>query len=212
MAEEQRNFERGLRFGPLGERWVHLCVDMQRMFAEGTDWYTPWMQRVLPNVVRVVEFDPARTIFTRFIPVSSPMTASGSWQRYYERWPRMTRNELDPSLIDLLPQLAAFVPPARLEDKAVMSPWFGSLHARLLSAKVTSIIVTGAETEVCVLAAMMGGIDLGYRMILVADAVCSGADETHDAMLRVYESRFGVQVETVTTAELLDAYIDGALR
>jgi hypothetical protein len=48
-------------------------------------------------------------------------------------------------------------------------------------------------------------------MILVTDAVCSGADETHDAMLRIYESRFGMQVETVTTAELIEARIDGAL-
>ena len=61
------------------------------------------------------------------------------------------------------------------------------------------------------LATMMGGIDLGYRMILVTDAVCSGADETHDAMLRIYESRYGMQVETVTTPELLAAHIDGAI-
>ena len=30
----------GIAFGPLGPNWVHLCVDMQRMFAEATDWLT----------------------------------------------------------------------------------------------------------------------------------------------------------------------------
>jgi hypothetical protein len=42
------------------------------MFAEPTEWHTPWMARVLPNVVTIVELDSARTTFTRFIPPQSP--------------------------------------------------------------------------------------------------------------------------------------------
>lgn len=203
--------EQGLRFGPLRGRWIHLCIDMQRMFAESTEWHTPWMARVLPNVVAVVEVDPARTIFTRFIPPQSPDDVGGAWRRYYRKWQRMTRDRLDPGLIDLVPDLARFVPPALLEDKSVMSAWQGSLHARLQSADVDTLIVSGAETEVCVLATVMGAIDLGYRVIIVADAICSGADSTHDAMIEIYESRFGMQVETVPTAELVAARLDGML-
>ncbi len=211
VSTEPAMVKQGLHFGPLGESWVHLCIDMQRMFAEDTQWHTPWMPRVLPNVVSVVELNPARTIFTRFVPPQTADDVGGTWRRYYERWHGMTRAELEPGLIDLVPELARHVPPAKVEDKPVMSPWFGSLNARLQKAGVTAIIVTGAETEVCVLATMLGGIDRGYRMVLVTDAVCSGADETHDAMLRIYESRFGMQVETVTTAELVAAHVDGAI-
>ena len=32
---------------------------------------------------------------------------------------------------------------------------------------------------------VMGAIDLGYRVIIVADAICSGANSTHDAMLGI---------------------------
>ena len=39
-----------LRYGAPGETAVHLCVDMQRMFAEGTEWKMPWLERVLPNI------------------------------------------------------------------------------------------------------------------------------------------------------------------
>jgi nicotinamidase-related amidase len=201
----------GLHFGPLGESWVHLCVDMQRMFAEETEWHTPWMERVLPNVVAVVELAPARTVFTRFIPPQSADERAGAWQRYYERWASMTQDRLRPEMIDLVPPLSRFAPPARIEDKIVMSAWHGGLHARLQGAGITSIIVTGAETEVCVLASVMGAIDLGYRVLIVTDAVCSGADSTHDAMLGIYESRFGMQVETLTTAELIAAKLDGML-
>jgi nicotinamidase-related amidase len=203
--------DEGLRFGRLRENWVHLCVDMQRMFAEPTEWHTPWMERVLPNVVAVVELDPARTVFTRFIPPPSAEEVGGAWRRYYRKWETMTRNQLDLQMLDLVPELARFVPPAVLEDKTVMSAWHGSLHARLRAAGVDALIVSGAETEVCVLATVMGAIDLGYRVIIVADAICSGADSTHDAMLGIYESRYGMQVETVTAADLLAARLDRML-
>jgi nicotinamidase-related amidase len=201
----------GLRFGPLGSTWVHLCIDMQRMFAEQTEWHTPWMARVLPLVVSLVELDPSRTVFTRFIPAHSADEAQGSWRRYYSRWASMTRERLDPELLNLVPDLARFVPPAQVEDKALLSPWAGTLHDRFRTSGIDTLIISGAETEVCVLAAVMGAIDRGYRVIIVSDAVCSGADSTHDAMLEIYSSRFGMQVETVTTAELIAAKLDGML-
>lgn len=43
-----------LRFGPLPARSLHVCIDMQRVFAEATPWHTPWMPRVLPVVGRIV--------------------------------------------------------------------------------------------------------------------------------------------------------------
>jgi nicotinamidase-related amidase len=193
----------GLRFGPLGESWVHLCVDMQRMFAEETDWKTPWLPRVLPHVVRLVEPAPERTTFTRFVPRRSAADAHGVWQRYYVRWPRMTLERLDPELVNLVPELARYAPPARVVDKAVYSPWLATdLHTTLMHAGIDTIVVSGAETEVCVMATVIGAIDLGYRVVIATDAICSSADATHDAMLEIYHSRYGMQVETATVAEI----------
>jgi nicotinamidase-related amidase len=124
----------------------------------------------------------------------------------------MTIDELGADMIGLVPDLAKFVPPARLLDKHVYSPWTGSdLHQQLRSAGIDTIVITGGETDVCVLATMLGAIDWGFRVILVTDALCSSADETHDAMMDVYMNRFGEQVETVTTQTLLDAW-PGAAR
>jgi hypothetical protein len=47
---------------------------------------------------------------------------------------------------------------------------------------------------------------LGFRVILVTDALCSSADETHDAMMDIHLNRFGEQVETVTTDTLLESW------
>jgi len=59
---------------------------------------------------------------------------------------------------------------------------------------------------------VLGAIDWGFRVILVQDALCSSADESHDAMMNVYMNRFGEQVETVTTETLLENWQGGRKR
>src|SRR5689334_3217541 len=199
------------RYGPPGETAVHICVDMQRMFAEGTPWKMPWLERVLPNVVAIAAARPERTIFTRFIPARRAGQGFGMWRHYYKRWGSMTIDQLGPDMISLVPQLAQLVPPARTFDKHVYSPWTGSdLHQQLRGAGVDTIIITGGETDVCVLATMLGAVDWGFRVILVTDALCSSADETHDSMMNVYMNRFGEQVECVTTDTLLESWSGSA--
>ena len=194
-----------LRYGPPGERAVHICVDMQRMFAEGTDWKMPWLPRVLPNIVAITSAHPERTVFTRFIPAEKPGHGIGTWRRYYERWASMTIDQIGREMVGLVPELAAYVPPARVFDKHVYSPWTGTdLHRQLRGAGIDTVIITGGETDVCVLSTMLGAIDWGFRVILVQDALCSSADETHDAMMSVYMSRFAEQVETVATETFLE--------
>jgi nicotinamidase-related amidase len=196
-----------LKYGPPGPTAVHLCVDMQRMFAEPTEWHMPWLAKVLPNIVALAEAHPEQTIFTRFIPARAPGQGVGMWRRYYERWASMTTAQLGPEMTDLVPELARFVPPARTFDKYVYSPWTGSdLHVQLREAGIDTLIVTGGETDVCVLSSVLGAIDWGFRVILVTDAVCSSADQTHDSMMNIYMNRFGEQVETVSTAMLLDSW------
>ena len=79
------------------------------------------MERVLPVVVSIVERVPARTIFTRFIPPCTADDAHGMWRAYYEKWKEVTRANLDPDLIDLMPALQKYVPPATTINKPVYS-------------------------------------------------------------------------------------------
>ena len=52
----------------------------------------------------------------------------------------------------------------------------------------------------------MDAVDAGYRVVLAADALCSVSDESHDAMLRHFGSRFSQQIEVVSTEEALDGW------
>jgi nicotinamidase-related amidase len=60
------------------------------------------------------------------------------------------------------------------------------LHGELQQRWVDTLIVTGAETDVCVLATVLGAVDFGYGTVVVKDALCSSADESHDAILALY--------------------------
>lgn len=196
-----------LQHGPLTESCAHLCVDMQNLFAEGTDWHTPWLKRVLPVVERIARARPDRTVFTRFIPAERPGQGEGTWRQYWERWSSMTLENLPPGAVDLLPPLAALVPPAEVVDKRAYSPWAEpGLHDRLRARGIDTLVITGAETDVCVLAAVLGAVDLGYRVVLPTDALCSSSDRTHDALLTLYRERYGQQVETVPSEEILRSW------
>lgn len=92
------------------DNWIHLCIDMQRMFAEDTPWHVPWMRQVSPQVDEVARRHPQRTIFTRFVPPSRAADMPGMWRTYYEKWNMMTLEQLGPEMVDLVPALKAMVP------------------------------------------------------------------------------------------------------
>ncbi|HET7717858.1 MAG TPA: isochorismatase family cysteine hydrolase [Bauldia sp.] len=191
----------------LTDRTVHLCVDMQRLFAPGGPWPTPWMERVLPAMTAIATAHAARTVFTRFIPPEKPEHMPGAWRDYYRRWREVTGEHLDPEMLELVPPLAALVPPAVVIDKPVYSAFHGDRLRRLLSERgADALVVTGGETDVCVLATVLGAVDSGYRVLLVTDAVCSSSDAGHDALMTLFSTRFSLQVELTTAEALLSAW------
>jgi nicotinamidase-related amidase len=192
---------------PLTPRTVHLCVDMQRIFSSEGPWATPWMERVLPVVLAISQRFPERTVFTRFITPQHAEDMPGTWRLYYEKWRQTTRERLDVRLLQLMPDLAKLAPPATVIDKTRYSAFFEPFllqHLRALQAD--GLIVTGSETDVCVLATIMGAVDHGYRVILVRDGVCSSSDEGHNALLGLYHRRFNLQIETADAETVLSRW------
>jgi len=186
---------------------AHLCIDMQKMFAEETEWRTPWMDRVLPVIEEIAGRHAAETIFTRFIPPRTPDEAQGSWRAYFERWRNFTRERLDPELLKLLDPLGRLAPPAAVLDKPGYSPFHNTqLHQDLQARGVDTLVVTGAETDMCVAAAVLSAVERGYFVVLVKDALCSSSDDTHDALIKLYAQRFGQQIFLTTAEPLLAAW------
>jgi nicotinamidase-related amidase len=194
----------GKLLSPPGPGTVHLCIDMQNLFAAGAPWGTPWLDRVIPLGVALVEHAAARTVFTRFIPPQSKKMAVGVWKAYYEKWECVTRERLDPHMLELAPPLARFVPPAGVIDRQSYCAFGnGRLQTYLEEHHVDTLIFSGGETDVCVLASVLAAVDRGYRVILAKDALCSSADETHDAVLDLFTKRFDLQIEVAATEDIL---------
>lgn len=193
--------------GRIGAEAVHLCIDMQRLFGPGSPWAVPWLPRVLEPIARLARHGPAHTVFTRFLPPERPEDMPGAWQDYYRKWSSLTRERLAAEWLELAPPLDRLVPPARLLDKSVYSPWTeGRLDALLSGSGVRTLIVSGGETDVCVLTTVLGAIDRGYRVVLARDALCSAFDATHDAVMTVFRTRFSSQLEIADVDEILGTW------
>lgn len=194
----------GLRFGAIGRHAVHACIDMQRLFAEDTEWASPVVYDIAPRVSRISAHAPHLTLFTRFLTPERTEDAQGQWQIYYRHWKSVLTSNLDPDYLDLIAPLRRFTPPARVIDKYVHSAFEAPAFQQALDELgADTIIFTGVETDVCVLATALTAIDRGYRTILVSDAIASSSPPGHRASLDSVYPRFDQQVELIDTDSLL---------
>jgi nicotinamidase-related amidase len=125
------------------------------------------MDKVLPVVAGLASRHPERTIFTRFIPPERPQQMPGMWRRYYARWRVATREVLPLELLEVMPALAALCPPATIirQDTLFRLRRTRADHPPTAPRGADTLIVSGSETDVCVLA----------RLLCVLGAAGSGA-------------------------------------
>ena len=193
---------RGLRFGPLSRSAVHLCIDMQMLFAQDSPWASRAVAIASPAVKEICLRKPEATIFTRFICPDDPGAISGQWAAFYASCPELAR--LDPRLFDIVPELQAIAPQARTVNRFVFSAFHGSELLALLRRRATDTLVfSGVETDICVLATALRAIDFGYRVIVVEEAVASSNGPGHAAAMTGIFPRFDQQVEIVGVSDLL---------
>ena len=193
---------------PIGSDAVHVVVDMQRLFAEDTGWLVPTIHTVLPNIQRLVDHRPARALYPRFITPKNADAADGNWKAFYKRWPQVTQERLaSPALFELMAPLAAKASAEAQIDKPGFSsfstPDFAKALARL---KAGALVLTGVETDACVLATAIDAMDRGYRVIVASDAVTSTSLEAHRATLDHLYPRMAPMLDLATTSDILAAW------
>ena len=192
------------KLGPLGADAVHLVIDMQVLFTPPGRWVVPGMDAILPNIQAIIAAHPARTLFTRFVVPRRAEDARGQWRGYYEYWRDFTGEQLAEGRLDLLEPLRPLAAPELIVDKPTHSAFEApELERRLASLGATTLVLTGVETDACVLATALAAMDRGYRIIAVADAMTSSSPEGHAATLNAILPRFSRQAEIMDTAALL---------
>lgn len=187
-----------------GAGTLHVAIDMQRLFDEQTVWHTPMLRRILPNVLRLAEGFAGRNRFARFVLPRTAAEAPGQWQAYYRHWDMLVEGRLDPGLIDLVPELQPFATPGTLLDKPTYSPLkVPGVAEALWRDGIRHLVFSGVETDVCVLAAVMDAMDLGFAATVVTDATGSSDTAAHEATLRLIYPRCPLQVRLLTTEAVL---------
>jgi nicotinamidase-related amidase len=101
---------------------------------------------------------------------------------------------------------------APIEGEAVLDkPGKGSFHATdleliLRNRGVTSLLVTGVTTEVCVHTTVREANDRGFECLVLADCVGSYFPEFHEVGLRMIAAQGGIFGWVAPSSSLLDAF------
>jgi|RhiMetdeSRZDD1v2_1073273.scaffolds.fasta_scaffold281731_3 nicotinamidase-related amidase len=196
-----------LRFGPVSPTAVHLCIDMQLMFSEATKWASPAVGQVLPAIMEICSYAAQRTIFTRFLTPPNLSAARRHWCHFYEESSSMLAENIKTEQLEIVPALRRFVPPARMVSRYVFSAFASPVLEETLDLlRADTLLLSGIESDVCVLATALGAIDRGFRLIIVKDAIASSKFAGHEAVTKGIYPRFDQQVEMITAERALSLW------
>jgi nicotinamidase-related amidase len=190
-------------FGPIPSSALHIVVDMQELFRSHPEWGTQSLTAIIPAIQRLLRARPSNAYFSRFIPAQRPDDAGGAWKRYYRRWASVTLDQLDPAQIDVVHELRPWA--GRVADKAGYSA-LANAELRNTALAAGEVILTGVETDVCVLATAIEAMEMGLRVILPTDALTSSSEACHAKALDILHDRFDEQIEVGTVDQILAAW------
>jgi nicotinamidase-related amidase len=108
-------------------------------------------------------------------------------------------------MLDLLPELQKVVPPAVVINNKTGYSAFAALHlvGHLRRWGADCLIITRSETDLCMLATVLSAVDLGFRVVLIRDTICSSSDQGHEALLDCYHRRYAEQIEVADAETVL---------
>ena len=212
MADRRETFERVLV--PERGRTALLVVDMQRGFLEpGEAMEVAPARAAIPAIRSLLAAFRARSlpvVFTEFTySPSVPLLVGELHPEHRPAAPGGPRGfgvpsssclEGDPSartVEALAPQAAELVVRKRWYDGFAGTELDGALRAR----GVTSLVITGTMTDICVLATVVGAFNREYRVTVVEDAVATLWPEIQRATLDIVGRAFG---RVVSSRQVLD--------
>lgn len=212
MADRRATFERVL--APEPGRTALLVVDMQRGFLDpGEAMEVPPAREIVPVIQALLGAFRARrlpVVFTEFTySPSVPLLVGELHPEHRPAAPGAPRGfglpsssclEGDPSAATveaLAPRPGEPVIRKRWYDAFAGTELDGALRAR----GVTSLVVTGTMTDICVLATVVGAFNREFRVTVVEDGVATLWPEIQRATLDIVGRAFG---RVVSSRQVLD--------
>ncbi len=196
-----------------------LVVDMQRGFVDpGEAMEVPAARDVVPTIQRLLAmFRDQRlpVIFSEFIYSERvPLLVGALHPEHRPAPPGAPRGLGRPSsscleghpsaetIRELAPRADELVIRKHWYDAFAGTPLDGALRAR----GVTSLVVTGTMTDICVLATVVGAFNREYRVTVVDDGVATLSPEIQHAALDIIRRAYG---RVVSCKQIADTIADG---
>jgi nicotinamidase-related amidase len=212
MADRRETFERTR--APESGRTALVVVDMQRGFLDpGEAMEVPPAREIVPVIQSLLNVFRAKrlpVVFTEFVySESAPVLIGSLHPEHQPAPPGAPRGFGLPSssclegtasadtVPDLVPRAGELVVRKRGYDAFAGTPLDGALRAR----NVTSLVVTGTMTDICVLATVIGALHRKYRVSVVEDGVATLWPEIQRATLDIIGRAYG---RVVTGKEVAD--------
>jgi nicotinamidase-related amidase len=199
---------------PAPGRTALVVVDMQRGFLDADEaMAVPPAREIVPVIRSLVDLFRARRlplVFTEFVySASAPLLVGRLHPEHQPALPGAPRGfglpsssclEGTPSA-DTVPDLAPG-PDELVVRKRGYDAFAGTpLDAALRARDVTSLVVTGTMTDICVLATVIGAFHRQYRVTVVEDGVATLWPEIQRATLDIVGRAYG---RVVTAKEVAD--------
>jgi nicotinamidase-related amidase len=212
MADRRETFERVL--APEPGRTALVVVDMQRGFLDpGEAMEVPPAREIVPVIQRLLGVFRAKrlpVVFTEFVYGESVPVLIGSLHPEHRPAPPgsprgfglpssscLEGTASAETVPDLAPRPGEIVVRKRGYDAFSGTPLDDGLRAR----NVTSLVVTGTMTDICVLATVTAALHRQYRVTLVEDGVATLWPEIQRATLDIIGRAYG---RVVTAKEVVD--------
>ena len=212
MADRRETFERALT--PEPGRTALVVVDMQRGFLDiGEAMEVPPAREIVPaiqSLLRVFRAQRLPVVFTEFVYSQSVPVLIGSLHPEHKPAPPgaprgfglpssscLEGTASAETVPDLAPRPGEIVVRKRGYDAFAGTVLDGALRAR----NVTSLVVTGTMTDICVLATVIAALHREYRVTVVEDGVATLWPEIQRAALDIIGRAYG---RVVTAKEVAD--------
>ena len=217
MTDRAADLARILRLEP--RRTALLIVDMQRGFVDpGQAMEVPAARKAVPVIRALLDGFRARrlpVVFTEF--TYSPAVPILVGELHPEHRPATSgapRGCGLPSSSCLEGDASAHTIGAlapRPDELVVRKRWYDAfagteLDGALRARGVTSLVVTGTMTDICVLSTVVGAFNHEYRISVVADGVATLWPEIQRATLDIVGRAFGRVVQSREVLETISSW------
>jgi nicotinamidase-related amidase len=212
MAGRRDTFERAL--APEPGRTALVVVDMQRGFLdEGEAMAVPPAREIIPAIQTLLGVFRARrlpVVFTEFVYSESvPVLIGALHPEHRPAAPGAPRGFGLPSSsclegtasAETIPDLAPLAGEITVRKRGYDAFAGTSLDRALRARNVTSLVVTGTMTDICVLATVTAALHREYRVSVVEDGVATLWPEIQRATLDIIGRAYA---RVVTSKEVAD--------